>query len=68
MVEATGTTTIFTESLINARAAQVLADDLGVTTALLDPVEAITAESPGTDYLEVMSANLDALTTGLECA
>lgn len=68
VVEATGTTTIFTESLISARAAEVLAQDLGVTTALLDPVEAITTESPGTDYLSVMTANLTALRSGLECS
>ncbi|ACQ80031.1 periplasmic solute binding protein [Beutenbergia cavernae DSM 12333] len=66
VVETEGVTTIFTESLVNPQVAQVLADDLGVTTALLDPVEGLT--DPDADYLTIMRANLDALRTALDCA
>lgn len=68
IVEAEGVTTIFTESLVNPRVAEVLADDLGITTAVLDPIESITDTSPGEDYFAVMTANLEALRTALDCA
>lgn len=68
VIEQTGATTIFTETLIDSGAADVLASDLDITTSLLDPVEAITDQSPGADYLEVMNANLDSLRSGLGCA
>ncbi|PWD49501.1 zinc ABC transporter substrate-binding protein [Serinibacter arcticus] len=59
-------TVVFTESLINPRVAQVLADDLGITTALLDPVENLT--HPDSDYLAVMESNLATLREALRCA
>jgi zinc transport system substrate-binding protein len=34
---------------------------------VLDPIEGITAESRGQDYLEVMQANLTALKAANEC-
>lgn len=63
-----GVTTIFTESLVNPKVADVLASDLGITTAVLDPVETLTKDSAGEDYLAVMTANLEALRTALDCA
>jgi len=59
-------TTIFTESLVNPKAAQVFAADLGLATALLDPIEAQV--DPEADYRDVMRANLEALTLALGCA
>lgn len=59
-------TTVFTESLVNPKAAEVLAADLGLETALLDPIEAQV--DPEADYRDVMRANLDALTKALGCA
>lgn len=59
-------TTIFTETLVNPKAAEVLASDLGLTTALLDPVEAQT--DLDADYRDVMRANLEALRLALGCA
>lgn len=59
-------TTIFTESLVSPKVAESLAADLGVTTALLDPVESQLDES--TDYRDVMLANLEALRTALGCS
>ena len=46
--------------------AQTLAADLGVGTAVLDPVESLT--DPGSDYHAVMEQNLAALREGLGCA
>ena len=60
-----GVTTIFTEALIDPKVAQTLADDLGITTALLDPIESQTDASK--DYAAVMQANIDALTKANNC-
>lgn len=66
IVEHEGVTTIFTETLASPKVAQVLADDLGVDVATLDPVEGLVDERG--DYLSVMRANLDALAGALSCA
>jgi zinc transport system substrate-binding protein len=58
-------TTVFFEILVSDETARTLADDLGLETAVLDPVEGITDESAGDDYVEVMWANLDALRQAL---
>jgi len=59
-------TTIFTEHLVSPKAAEVLAEDLGVATALLDPLE--TQVDPEADYRDVMRSNLEVLAEGLGCA
>ena len=60
-----GVTTIFTEALIDPKIAQTLADDLGITTAVLDPIESQTDASK--DYAATMNSNIDALTKALDC-
>ena len=60
-----GVTTIFTEALIDPKVAQTLADDLGITTAVLDPIESQTDTSK--DYAATMNSNIDALTKALDC-
>ncbi len=45
-----------------------MANEAGVRTAVLDPIEGLTDESAGSDYLEVMRANLTALREGQSCA
>lgn len=60
-----GVTTIFTEALIDPKVAQTLADDLGITTAVLDPIESQT--DPSKDYSGVMNDNINALTKALNC-
>lgn len=64
LIAATGSTTVFTESLVNPAVAESLASDAGVTTAVLDPVETVV---DGDDYFGVMNRNLDALRTALDC-
>ena len=60
-----GVTTIFTEALIDPKVAQTLADDLGITTAVLDPIESQTDASK--DYAATMNSNIDALKKALDC-
>ena len=59
-------TTIFTEALLDPAVAETLAADLGLETAVLDPVESRT--SADADYRDVMDANLEALRAALGCA
>ncbi|GLY01536.1 metal ABC transporter substrate-binding protein [Actinoplanes sp. NBRC 101535] len=64
--KASGTTTIFFETLVSPKVAETIAQEVGAKTAVLDPLEGITEE--GADYFSVMRANLAALTTALECS
>jgi zinc transport system substrate-binding protein len=69
-VERTGTTTIFTETLVSPKVAQTLAREAGVLTSVLNPLEGLTAQQAemGEDYLSVMRSNLAALRRALGCA
>jgi zinc transport system substrate-binding protein len=62
-----GITTIFYETLVSPDVATSIAEDIGLRTDVLDPVEGITPESRGTDYLSVMRSNLTALATANGC-
>jgi zinc transport system substrate-binding protein len=53
--------TIYFEDQASPKTAEVLAEELGLTAAVLSPIE---NDSAG-DYLEAMDANLQALQTGL---
>ncbi|MET1004341.1 MAG: metal ABC transporter substrate-binding protein [Propionibacteriaceae bacterium] len=64
---ADGITTIFYETLVSPAVAQAIAGDLGLKTDVLDPIEGITPESKGQDYLAVMKANLASLKTANGC-
>ena len=61
-----GVTTIYFETLISPKVAQTLANDLGITATVLDPLESLS--DPDGDYRSVMLSNLEALRTGLGCA
>lgn len=58
-------TTVFFETLASDKTAKTLAKDTGLKTDVLDPLEGITERSKGTDYIEVMEANLAALKKAL---
>ncbi len=62
-----GVTTIFFETLVSPVVAKSIAGDLGIKAAVLDPIEGITKESAGSNYLEVMKANLKALQEANGC-
>lgn len=63
-----GVTTIFFETLVSPTVAKSIAGDLGLKTAVLDPIEGITKESAGTNYVEVMDSNLKALQEANGCS
>jgi zinc transport system substrate-binding protein len=68
LVAETGITTIFFETLASPALAQTIAKDLGLATDVLDPLEGLTAQSRGSDYREVMEANLHALRLANGCS
>jgi zinc transport system substrate-binding protein len=63
VAKAEGVTTIFTESLVSPKVAEVLASQVGAKTAVLDPLES----KPSGDYLSGMRDNLKTLQTALGC-
>jgi zinc transport system substrate-binding protein len=69
LVERDGVTTIFTEELVSPKVANTLAQEVGVTTAVLNPLEGLTRRevSAGEDYLSVMRSNLKTLRAALGC-
>ncbi|AYY14056.1 zinc ABC transporter substrate-binding protein [Actinobacteria bacterium YIM 96077] len=66
-IESNDITTVFYEPLTSADIVQTVADDLGLETAVLDPVEGLTDETSDEDYLSLMRQNLDALRTANGC-
>lgn len=70
LVEREGISTIFTETLVAPEVAETLAREAGVRTALLNPLEGLSAEelAAGGDYPSVMRKNLAALREALGCA
>ncbi|MER5380008.1 zinc ABC transporter substrate-binding protein [Streptomyces sp. NPDC002688] len=65
MAKADGVTTVFYETLVSDKTARTIADDTGLRTDVLDPLEGITDKSRGSDYMQVMESNLKALQTAL---
>lgn len=60
-------TTIFYEPLQGPDSAEALAADLGLQTAVLDPIEGLTDQTADQDYVALMRANLAALTEANQC-
>ncbi|MFI2102656.1 metal ABC transporter substrate-binding protein [Isoptericola sp. NPDC019693] len=65
VVEEAGVRTVYFEVITSPKVAETLADDLGIATDRLDPIEG--QADPEADYLDVMRANLVALRDGLTC-
>ncbi len=61
-------TTIFFETLVSPTVSEAVANDLGLATAVLDPVAGLTKDSQGSDYLEIMEANGLALQKANQCS
>jgi zinc transport system substrate-binding protein len=59
--------TIYYETLVSPAIARTVATETGARTAVLDPIEGLTSESDGTDYLAVMRSNLSHLKEGQPC-
>lgn len=67
LIESEGVTTVFAETLASPDLAQTLADEAGVTIAVLDPIEGLSDETSGEDYVSLMRANLTALREANGC-
>jgi zinc transport system substrate-binding protein len=69
LVRRSGSTTVFTETLVSPKIADTLAREAGVRTAVLDPIEGLTPDEvkAGKTYLSVMEDNLHALQAALGC-
>lgn len=65
VVEHEGVDVIFFETLVSSAVSESFANDLGVATAVLDPVEGLVDAAD--DYRSVMERNRDALAAGLAC-
>lgn len=59
-------TTVFSETIASPKMADTLAHDLGITTAVLDPIEGLPKGSTD-DYVSLMKANLAALQKANGC-
>ena len=62
-----GVTTVFYERLASPRMVESLAGDLGLRTAVLDPLEGLTEATADEDYRSLMEQNLVALREANGC-
>ncbi|WP_164703229.1 metal ABC transporter solute-binding protein, Zn/Mn family, partial [Modestobacter sp. KNN46-3] len=60
--------TIYFETLVSPAVAETVARETGAETRQLDPIEGLTDQSAGGDYLELMRANLAGLQAGQQCS
>ncbi|MEO6125943.1 MAG: metal ABC transporter substrate-binding protein [Ilumatobacteraceae bacterium] len=60
--------TIYYETLVDPAVAETVASETGASTAVLDPIEGLSSDSQGTDYLEIMRSNLSNLRSGQGCS
>jgi zinc transport system substrate-binding protein len=63
-----GITTIFNETLASPKLADTLASEVGITTAVLDPIEGLSSADPHADYLSLMRQNLRAIQKANGCS
>jgi zinc transport system substrate-binding protein len=68
LIRTQGITTVFSERLVSKQLSQTLADDMGITTAVLDPIEGLSDETASEDYLSLMRENLDSLEQANGCS
>jgi zinc transport system substrate-binding protein len=67
LIEEDGITTVFGERLVSQKAAQSLADDMSVSSKILDPIEGLSSETAEDDYLSLMRDNLTTLREANQC-
>ncbi len=68
LIRRDGITTVFSERLVSPRLSASLAQDSGVRTAVLDPIEGLSDQTSGEDYLTIMRSNLAALQKANGCS
>jgi zinc transport system substrate-binding protein len=62
-----GVTTVFFETMASPDLARSLANDVGITSAVLDPIEGLTSADPHATYLTLMRQNLAAIAKAGDC-
>jgi zinc transport system substrate-binding protein len=67
LVTRDGITTVFSEELVSRKMADSLAGDLGIDTAVLDPIEGLSDATADQDYLSLMRTNLRTLRAANQC-
>jgi zinc transport system substrate-binding protein len=67
LIDTDGVTTVFSERLASPRLSQSLADDMHVSTAVLDPIEGLSDQTSNETYLSLMEQNLAALRKANRC-
>jgi len=67
LIRSDGITTVFSETLVSAKTADTLAQDLGIRSVVLDPIEGLSDRTAGQDYLSLMHSNLQALEKANGC-
>jgi zinc transport system substrate-binding protein len=67
LIRKEGITTVFNERLASPKLTESLANDLGLRTAVLDPIEGLTSDDSDEDYLSLMRENLAALQEANQC-
>jgi zinc transport system substrate-binding protein len=68
LIRSDGITTVFSETLGSKQYADTLSHDLGVKSAVLDPIEGLTRTDSRDDYLSLMRKNLAALEEANDCS
>lgn len=66
LIRTDGVTTVFSETIASPKLADTLADDLGLKSEVLDPIEGIR-EGSAEDYVSLMTSNLAALQAANGC-
>ena len=67
IVKAQGVSTIFYEELVSPKVADTIANDVGVKTAVLSPIEGLSDANSKETYLTLMQQNLQELRTANGC-
>jgi zinc transport system substrate-binding protein len=68
LIRTDGITTVLSERLASRTLVDSLADDLGIGTAVLDPIEGLSDATSDQDYLSLMRSNLRTLQRVDECS
>ncbi|MGK2875207.1 MAG: metal ABC transporter substrate-binding protein [Nocardioides sp.] len=67
LISQTSITTVFSERLVSPALAETLASEMGITTAVLDPIEGLSDQTADEDYFSLMRDNLAALQEANQC-
>lgn len=67
VIARTGVTTVFSEVLASDALARTLAEEAGVRTGVLDPIEGLSDKTADQDYFSLMRGNLAALRKANGC-